>query len=368
MIMDLNQIYVAYGDKPFEMVNEVLEKINLEGEIKKDYLIGIKPNLVVAKPADQGATTSPELVEGVIYYLKKNGFDRIAILESSWVGENTKRAFKICGYEQISKRYDVPLWDLKEDSWEARRVEDTDIKICKKVLEVDYLINIPVLKAHCQTLLTCALKNLKGCIPDSEKRRFHSLGLNKPIGYLGKAVKCGIIIVDAIAGDLTFEEGGNPVRMDRIIVGKDPVLVDTYGAWLLGYSKDEIEYIGIAERLGVGSANLNKAQIVELNENLKNVSRFTPSGKVKILSQNVTEKNACSACYGSLIHALQRLKEKGKLGMIKDSIYIGQGFRGKPINGIGIGRCTTECAKNINGCPPAAKDILNFLEKIIEGK
>ncbi len=27
--------------------------------------------------------------------------------------------------------------------------------------------------------------------------------------------------------------------MERIIVGKDPVLVDTYGVWLLGYSKDE---------------------------------------------------------------------------------------------------------------------------------
>jgi uncharacterized protein (DUF362 family) len=363
--MDINQIYVSYGDKPFEMVNEVLEKINIEGEIKKDYLIGIKPNLVVAKPADQGATTSPELVEGIICYLKKKGFDRIAILESSWVGENTKRAFKICGYEQISRKYNVPLWDLKEDPWEVRRVGDEDIKICKRALEVDYLINVPVLKAHCQTLITCALKNLKGCIPDSEKRRFHSMGLNKPIAYLGKALRCGMIIVDAIRGDLTFEEGGNPVRMDRIIVGKDPVLVDTYGASLLGYSRDEIKYLDVAEKIGAGSSDLKRARIIELNQNLKNAGKFTPSPEVKKLSEKIIEKNACSACYGSLIYALQRLKERGRLGMIKDGIYIGQGFRGKSLDGIGVGSCTAGCTENIKGCPPSAMDILNFLEKTL---
>ena len=33
--------------------------------------------------------------------------------------------------------------------------------------------------------MTCALKNLKGCLPDREKRRFHALGLTKPIAALG---------------------------------------------------------------------------------------------------------------------------------------------------------------------------------------
>lgn len=184
-------------------------------------------------------------------------------MEGSWVDDSTKRAFKICGYEALSQKYGVPLYDLKDDDFITRRVNGLDTKVCKKVLAVDFLINVPILKAHCQTLFTCALKNLKGCIPDSEKRRFHSLGLIKPIGLLGKVIQPGLTLVDALAGDLTFEEGGNPVQMDRIIVGKDPVLVDTYGASLLGYSPEDIEYIGIAERAGVGSANLAVAKILE---------------------------------------------------------------------------------------------------------
>ncbi len=61
-----------------------------------------------------------------------------------------------------------------------------------------------------------------------------------------------------MCGDLTFEEGGNPVSMNRIIVGFDPVLVDTYAAELIGLDPNSIEYINLAEQFGVGSANLKK--------------------------------------------------------------------------------------------------------------
>lgn len=254
--MNKNEIHVIYGSDSRKMIYDVLEKIQLIKELDVNMHIGIKPNLVVAKPAAEGATTSPSIVEGVIQYLQNHGCKNISIMEGSWVGDNTKRAFKVCGYEDISRKYNVPLYDLKEDSSVVRKVGDLELNICKKPLEVDFLINIPVLKAHCQTVMTCALKNLKGCIPDKEKRRFHSLGLTKPIGYLGKAIPVGMIIVDGMAGDLTFEEGGNPVQMDRIIIGKDPVLIDTYAASLLGHTKEDIEYIGVAESMGVGSGNL----------------------------------------------------------------------------------------------------------------
>ena len=37
--------------------------------------------------------------------------------------------------------------------------------ICDSALALDFLINDPVLKGHCQTKITCALKNMKGLIP-----------------------------------------------------------------------------------------------------------------------------------------------------------------------------------------------------------
>ena len=141
-------------------------------------------------------------------------------------------------------------------------------------MELDYLIDVPVLKGHCQTLVTGALKNMKGIISDAEKRRFHSMGLHKPIAYLNRIIKADFCIVDGICGDLDFEDGGNPVKMNRMFCCKDPVLADSYIASLMGYEPREIRYIALAEELGVGSTDIDNVDIVELN---RDESRTMPS-------------------------------------------------------------------------------------------
>jgi len=359
-----NSIRIIYGDDPKQMVINLLEAIKPEEEIDNNALIGIKPNLVLAKPSSSGATTTPEIVEGLIEYLKSKGRDNIVIMEGSWIGGRTSEAFKVCGYEALSKKYNVPLIDLQKDKHKEYKIDGMKINICDYVMKVDYLINIPVLKGHCQTNITCALKNMKGCIPNFEKRMFHVMGLHKPIAYLGKLIKQNLIIVDGMNGDLNFEEGGNPVQMNRIIVGKDPVLTDAYAAHLLGFSIDDIPYISIAESIGVGTSDLINADIIELNKDT-GTRKLTPSGRVKQLSRYIVEDSACSACYGSLIYALERLDEKGHLNRLKEKIYIGQNFKNKRYDGIGIGSCTSGFDKYVRGCPPKAKDIVEYLEEHI---
>jgi len=135
---------------------------------------------------------------------------------------------------------------------------------------------------------------------------------------------------------------------------------------LLGYSPDEIEYIGIAESIGAGSANISKANIYEYNSELKKAEKILPSNRAQQLARKVVAREACSACYGGLIHALQRMSDNKTLNLLKDPIYIGQGFKEQPINGIGIGSCTKNCTQYIHGCPPTAKSIVEFLEAYIK--
>ncbi len=361
--MDNNRLYVVYGDNPREMCRLLLPQTGLAESIDPGKTVLIKPNLVVAKPSSSGATTDPELVGAVIEYLQDNGIKNITIAESAWVGESTAKAFRVCGYEDISRRYGVSLVDLKKDRTVTLRSGHYEIAVAETVLNAGYLVNMPVLKAHCQTKLTCALKNLKGCIPDGEKRRFHTLGLHEPIARLNMLLKTHFIIVDGIAGDLTFEEGGNPVEMNRIIAGYDPVLVDAYTARLIGYEPEEIPYIGLAEKFGVGSVGAGRAAITELNKAEKIAAKFTVPPKIKHLARLVEEKNACSACYGSLLHALARLDEKGKLRDAHRKILIGQGYRGISTGGIGVGTCTAKCGCSLPGCPPSAREMVKFLEK-----
>ena len=193
--------------------------------------------MVLDKPAASGATTHPEIVEGVIRYFQAKGYSDLVIMESSWVGAATEEAFRVCGYRELAAQYGVELVDLKKDRTIKKKGEYGEITVCTAPLAVDFLINLPVLKAHCQTLLTCALKNLKGCIPDHEKRRFHRLGLHEPLPSWRRSFQSTLRSSMRSCGDLTFEEGGNPVPMGRLLAGTDPVLLDSYAASLLGLTR-----------------------------------------------------------------------------------------------------------------------------------
>jgi uncharacterized protein (DUF362 family) len=335
---------------------ETLRASDIADYLRPNMNVAIKPNLVLAAPASDGATTHPEVVEGIIIFLREFGIKNIEIIESSWIGDSTKRAFKVCGFEDLSRKYDVPLFDLKDDSCTTLTHDGLSMSLCNRALNTDFLINVPVLKAHCQTRLTCNMKNLKGCIPDSEKRRFHTLGLHKPIALLNKLMPTGYCVVDGICGDLTFEEGGNPVESNRIIAGRNPLLVDSFCAGLIGYRPDEVEYLVHGRELGLSEFYSADTKVVELNPDNKPIRASRIADRY---SKFIVEDSACSACCSALMYALHRSR-----GRTSSKIHIGQGFRGKPGDGIGIGNCCCGFSKNVPGCPPKAVDILEMLSNM----
>ena len=363
--MERNELMVIYGDKPLEMTKKLCEAAHLADMIPAGAKIGLKPNLVVAHHPDTGATTHAEILEGCIQYLQEHGQKNIIIIEGSWVGDQTSRAFKVVGYDKLSRKYNVPLFDTKSDTYERRSYGGITMEISKTALDLDFLINLPVLKGHCQTIVTGALKNMKGLLSDREKRHFHSMGLHKPIAYLNKLIRPGFILCDGICGDLDFEEGGNPVQMNRLFCALDPVLADSFICQTMGYSPEEIPYIRIANEIGVGSTDLDAAVITELNKDTSKV-KPTSSRRVAQLSRYAEEKDACSACYANLIQALARLDERGLLGWLKKTpASIGQGYRGLSGTNPGIGNCTRCFETHCAGCPPKTPDIIAYLEEYI---
>ncbi|QEN08674.1 DUF362 domain-containing protein [Oceanispirochaeta crateris] len=356
--MTEDNILCWYGTDPFEAGRTLMEASGAWKTWSKTESIGLKPNLVVSKKASSGATTHPEFCGGIISFLQEQGFENLSILEGSWVGDRTERAFRICGYSELSKKYSVPLVDLQKDDSVTLEASNGDYRICRSILELDRLINIPVLKGHCQTAMTCALKNLKGCIPDSEKQRYHREGLFQPIADLNEILKADLILVDALEGDPDFEEGGNPQTLNLFMAAFDPVLLDSYGCSLLGLNIDDVPYIGKAAVLGAGSTQLKSDTLIPLNKG-EGLGSLQRSSMARSLSHHIHEKGACSACYASLMQALKIMSEKGL--PIPETVKIGQGFKGSSVEGIGIGQCLKGCSSSVPGCPPSAADIVNFL-------
>lgn len=351
-------IYQIYGTDAHTMTKALMESAEVAGMIPSGAGVALKPNLVLARGPESGATTHPGVLSGCVEYLQDHSIRDISIIEGSWVGDNTGRAFRTCGYDQVCKRYDIPFYDLKQDR--TRRV-DTPLRpmeICCRALDAGFLINLPVLKGHCQTRMTCALKNLKGCLPDREKRRFHSEGLYRPIAALAAALKSDLVIVDSLCGDLDFEEGGNPVQTNRMYLGTDPVQIDAYGCQLMGLPLSEVPYIRMAEQWGAGSAALEE-KICCLNEASAGASAPKPTGMAARLARHVQQDSACSACYANLIRALYELERTGAVP--GQEIAIGQGWRQKAFDGLGVGNCCSAAKHFVPGCPPTAEQILQAL-------
>lgn len=366
--MEKNEILMIHGTNYMEMTLELLNAAKLAQLIgDRNKKIGLKPNVLMARTPEFGATTHMELVEGTILYLQEHGFSNITIMEGAWVGERTPNAFAACGYPAVAAKYGVALADTQKDTYRAYDAAGLELNVCDLPMSMDFMINMPVLKGHCQTTVTCALKNNKGLIPNSEKRRFHTMGLHKPIAHLATVIRNDFILVDNICGDLDFEEGGNPVVMNRILGFRDPVLCDAFVCETMGYRVDDAPYIRMAQRLGVGCADTKTARITALNEESNTTVNIRMTRRVQKLAEHVDASDACSACYGSLIYALDRLQDKGILRHQQEKIAIGQGYKGKT-GGIGIGQCCAGFSKFCKGCPPKAVDMVEFLEQELYGR
>ncbi len=359
--MNRNEIWRSYGTDYKEMTKRLLVQSGLEEMLPgKTAKIAVKPNLVTPAPAKFGGTTHPEVVAGIIEFLQERGYGNIVIAEGSWVGDKTAEAFDYCGYNSLAAEYGVELLDMQKQKGVSVDCGGMDLEICRCVKDWDFLINVPVLKGHCQTHITCALKNMKGLIPNTEKRRFHTMGLHKPIAHLNAGIHQDFIVIDHICGDLDFEEGGSPVVRNCVMTACDPVLVDAYVCSLLGYETGDVEYVGLADRLGIGSSDLSDLRLITCEgEPFEDL----PEHRHLDVSYAVDEVDSCSACYGVLIPALDRLREEGLLDRLPAQISIGQGHRGRT-GKIGVGNCTAKFDFCIKGCPPKEEEIYTALREL----
>lgn len=353
----MNKLYAAHGTDAAALTRVLLETLRPETGLDTGMFIGIKPNLVVAKDWRSGATTNPAVCAAVIEFFQQRGFKNICIIESAWIGEDTNRAFRVCGYEELARRYGVELVDVKRDQYELCEYGGLKAEVSRRALAIDYLINLPLIKGHSQTKLTCALKNMKGLVSDKDKRRFHTLGLHQPIAYLNRMIAPQLTIADGTCADPGFEEGGRPVSLNTVVAGTDSVQIDAYAAGLIGRKPGDIGYIGIAEKIGLGSADLSNTEIVHLGAG----SATAVDGRNEALERakaHINAIDACSACQANLLSALIRLDA------IDDdlSVCVGQAFKGQK-GRIGSGSCTAGFDFSVKGCPPRADQIYEALHQ-----
>jgi hypothetical protein len=282
------------------------------------------------------------------------------------MGYSATKAFEYCGYKDMASRHGLGLVDLERDEFIKKPVHAEgpfkSLEIARTVLECDFLINVPLMKAHHETLVTCSLKNLKGTMPRSMKTAFHGVNLHKAIAQLNSVLIPHLIIVDGLQGDLHSESGRDPVVMDRIILGTNPVEVDSVVADTLGYKSRDIRHIAYSADAGLGTCDLKKIKIHSVNCPSE-IKRFSPPTHYsKRFPCSISAEGACCTCMGNFIYALERLDEKGLLSE-RLSFLIGQNPKNptkKRALTIAVGQCASKQDGSdlcIDDCPPTASSI-----------
>ena len=137
------------------------------------------------------------------------------------------------------------------------------VKIHELILESDVFINVPVLKHHSSARLTMAMKNLMGIVWD--RRYWHNKGLNQCIAEFPLYRKPDLNIIDAYA--LLKRNGPRGVSTadvlypKSLLLSKDIVAIDTAATKIFGSEPERIAYIGLAEKMNVGTTNLSSLNI-----------------------------------------------------------------------------------------------------------
>ena len=123
--MQSQEILKIYGTDYKEMTKKLLREADLKGEIpSSDTKIGIKPNLVSPTAASYGATTHPEIVEGIVEYLKGEGFFDLRILEGSWWATKPVKRLKSADIRNYQRDTASPWWIPRKTAPCSRTVRE----------------------------------------------------------------------------------------------------------------------------------------------------------------------------------------------------------------------------------------------------
>ena len=161
---------LARYEKERESVQRVIELSNAFEKIPKNSNVFVKPNIVcwtssVVFPK-WGVVTTSRVVEDVIILLKDHGVDSITIGEGLIPYDPKDKsahenAVDYLGYRSFEKKYGVRLIDVfKRPIKEVDLGDGIMVNINSDIMHSDFIVNLPVLKTHGQTLVSLGIKNL----------------------------------------------------------------------------------------------------------------------------------------------------------------------------------------------------------------
>ena len=263
--MDLYDVsIVPCGDYDEERVENAL-RAALEPVGGLDFVtpgmkVGVKVNLVTAIKPESAATPHPAVVTALVRLLREKGAE--VIIGDSPGGLYTaaylKVVYDVCGMrkaEEAGAKLNDDFSQIEVDYPEAVRAKHFPYTAWLR--KVDAVIDLCKLKSHGMMGMSCAVKNMFGVIPGTQKPEFHyrhprAEDFADMLVDLYEYVKPRLCICDAVIGmEGNGPTQGTPKKIGCLLAGKDGHQLDSLAAGLIGLKPQEIPSLQAAIRRGL---------------------------------------------------------------------------------------------------------------------
>ena len=404
--MDKSVVAIVRYESPLESVRKAVELSGGLDGLSADAKVFIKPNVVFwtkAVPFPKwGVITTSRVVEDMVVLLKERGVDHITIGEGMATmdpkdRETPAHAFENLGYNVLKRRYGVKVLDVLQRPFEKVDLgEGVVLNFNTDILHSDFVVDLPVLKTHNQTMVSLGIKNLKGIIDINSRKKCHSADPKKDLNYMIARLPDRLPPLFALLdGIYTNERGPNfdgRMRHSRVLVASRDVLsADMVGARVLGYEPSDVPHLVQAARNRGRAPDLSDVELVgeRLEEvasrheydfvysETENGTMPLPMAKqgIKGLTYRKYDLSMCTYCSGLNGLILTAIRNAWK-GEPWDDIEVLTGKMMKPTPGkkktILMGKCIYQAHKNnpdilemipVKGCPPKVDAVMDALKR-----
>ncbi len=358
----------------------------------------IKPNIVYwtrAAPFPKwGVITTSRVVEDMVLLLQERGVTDITIGEGTVTldprdRETPAHAFETLGYGALQKRYGVKSLNVFERPFEKVDLgAGVVLNYNVDILESDFVVNLPVLKTHVQTVVSLGIKNLKGMIDIASRKKCHNTDPERDLHYmvarLANKLPPSYTLLDGIytnARGPGFD--GRIWRSNLLVASADVLAADMVGAAVLGYDVAEVPHLVHAARDRGRPRDRSDVEVV--GERIEDVARHHPydfpyneAGTlprvmarqgIQGLSYHKYDLSLCTYC-AALAGVILRAIAYAWQGEPWDDVEVLTGKVMEPSPGmrktILIGKCMVQANKDhpaiqeliaVKGCPPAPEAV-----------
>lgn len=228
--------------------------------VKQDVVV-IKPNISWARQPYLAATTNPEVLEAVVELCQEAGAKKVRIADHTI--HDARRCFAITGAGIVAKRTGADLVYPRSSLMRNMKLQGHRLDVWPvfvPLVEADKVINLPVAKVHSLSGLTLGMKNWIGAVGGRRSALHQDIHLT--IVDLAQFFNPILTLIDATRIMITNgPSGGSSSDVaipNRLILSDDPVAADAKAAGLFNFRPQNVGFIHLGEKWGLGSTEFQK--------------------------------------------------------------------------------------------------------------